>query len=40
MIVWSSESKLAYENIIDDILEKWNIEIALNFEKLTNNLLN
>lgn len=39
MIVWSDESKLAYEHIIDDILEKWNIEVAFKFEELTNNLL-
>ncbi len=40
MIVWSDEAKNTYEAVIDDLLEKWPIDIALEFEELTNDLLN
>ncbi|RFC54976.1 type II toxin-antitoxin system RelE/ParE family toxin [Brumimicrobium aurantiacum] len=39
MIIWSEEAKYSYENIIDDILAKWNVKTALNFEQKVNNLL-
>lgn len=39
MIVWSNEAKKTYEAIIDDILKKWPVNIALDFEQETNNLL-
>jgi plasmid stabilization system protein ParE len=38
-IVWSNEAKLTYEAIIDDLLRKWAVEIALNFENDTNAVL-
>jgi plasmid stabilization system protein ParE len=38
-IVWSDEAKLTYESIIDDLLKKWPTDIALDFEKRTNELL-
>lgn len=39
MIVWSNEAKVTYEAIIDDILKKWSVDIALDLEQETNNLL-
>lgn len=39
MIVWSNEAKEAYEAIIDDILKKWPVKMALDFEQKTNHLL-
>ncbi len=39
MIIWSNEAKEAYEAIIDDILKKWPVNIALDFEQKTNILL-
>jgi hypothetical protein len=39
-IIWSNEAKITYEEIIDDLLIKWPIDIALDFENRTNNLLN
>jgi hypothetical protein len=38
-IVWSKEAKITYEEIIDDLLIKWPIDIAIDFETRTNNLL-
>ncbi len=38
-IVWSTEAKTTYENIIDDLLKKWPNDIALEFEQRTNDLL-
>lgn len=38
-IVWSNEAKINYENIFDDVLKKWPIQIALDFERNTNELL-
>lgn len=39
MIIWSTQAKMSYEDIIDDLLRKWSVDIALEFEKLTNYLL-
>ncbi len=39
-IVWSDEAKTTYENSIDDLLKKWPIEVALDFEYKINDLLN
>ncbi|MEX1192129.1 MAG: type II toxin-antitoxin system RelE/ParE family toxin [Brumimicrobium sp.] len=39
MIVWSDEAKKTYEAVIDDLLKKWPINVALDFEEKTNNLL-
>ena len=38
-IVWSEYAKSSYEDIIDFILKQWNIEVALEFEKITNRAL-
>ena len=32
-IIWSHQAKSTYENIIDDLLNKWKIEIVLDFEQ-------
>jgi len=39
IIIWSNQAKYSYENIIDNLLKNWNIEIVLSFEKFTNELL-
>ena len=39
VIIWSNQAKISYENIIDNILKQWSIEIALKFELLTNKFL-
>lgn len=39
MIVWSDEAKHTYEKIIDDLLKKWPLTIALDLENKTNDLL-
>ena len=39
MIVWSDEAKKTYEAIIDDLLEKWSLNIAIDLEEKTNDLL-
>ena len=39
MIVWSDEAKHTYEEIIDDLLKKWPLTIALDLENKTNDLL-
>ena len=39
-IIWSYQAQKMYELIIDDLLKKWPIEITLDFEYRTNNLLN
>lgn len=39
MIVWSDEAKHTYEEIIDDLLKKWPLTIALGLENKTNDLL-
>lgn len=38
-INWSNKAKEQYEKIIDDLLERWPIQIALDFESLTDLLL-
>lgn len=40
MIVWSDEAKHTYEEIIDDLLKKWPLTIAIDLENKTNDLLN
>ncbi len=39
MIIWSDEAKKGYEKIIDDLLNKWPVNIALDFEQKMNELL-
>ena len=39
IIVWSDEARKTYDNTIDDLIDKWKIDIALDFEDKTNNLL-
>jgi plasmid stabilization system protein ParE len=39
MIIWSNQAKVSYEKIIDDLLDRWTIEVAYEFENLTNELL-
>jgi len=31
-IRWSLEARLSYENIIDDLITLWNIDVAESFE--------
>jgi hypothetical protein len=38
-VVWSDEAKTMYELIIDDLLTKWPLEIALKFEQNTTELV-
>jgi len=38
-IIWSDEARKTYDNTIDDLIDKWQIEIALDFEEKTNSLL-
>lgn len=33
-IIWSDAAKVAYEKLIDSLLEIWDVEVALNLEKL------
>jgi len=39
MIIWSDEAKITYNGIIDYLLKEWHIEIAIDFEDKTNELL-
>ena len=39
IIIWSEQAKVSYEKIIDNLLNECTIDIALNFETLTNKLL-
>jgi len=39
MIIWSDEAKITYDDTIDGLLKKWHIEIAIDFEDKTNDLL-
>lgn len=39
MIVWSNEAKKTYEAIIDDLLNKWPVNVAIDFEEKTTILL-
>ena len=38
-IIWTEQAKISYEKIIDNLIEKWNTNIAFNFENLTNEIL-
>jgi len=38
-IIWTEQAKISYEKIIDNLIEKWNTDIAFNFENLTNEIL-
>ena len=38
-IVWSEQARTSYIKTIDNLLENWTIEIVINFENLTNNVL-
>ena len=38
-IIWSNQAKISYEKTIDNILEQWSVNIAFDFEILTNKLL-
>ncbi len=38
-ISWSKEAIFQYESIIDNLIEKWPINVAQDFEFLTNSLL-
>ena len=38
-IIWSNQAKVSYEKTIDSLLKQWNVDIAINFETLTNELL-
>ena len=39
IIIWSDQAGKSYNKMIDDILERWNPDIAEDFENITNNLL-
>jgi hypothetical protein len=39
IIVWSDEAPNTYDNAIDDLIDKWEIEVVLDFETKTNLLL-
>ena len=32
IIVWSDEARKTYDNIIDDLIDKWKVAITINFE--------
>ena len=38
-IIWSNQAKISYEKTIDLILKQWSVDIAIDFENKTNNLL-
>lgn len=38
-VIWSDEAKQRFENIIDDLIDNWPIEIVLRFEFLVFNLI-
>jgi mRNA-degrading endonuclease YafQ of YafQ-DinJ toxin-antitoxin module len=38
-IIWSEQAKKSYEKTIDNLLERWTIDIVLKFENLTNSTL-
>lgn len=39
IVVWSDEARKTYDNTIDDLLIKWQIGVAIDFEDKTNALL-
>ena len=38
IIVWSDEARNTYDYTIDELIDKWEIEIAIDFEEKTNAL--
>jgi len=38
-IIWSEQAKISYIKSIDDLFERWTIDIVFKFESLTNNTL-
>ena len=38
-IIWSEQAKKSYEKTIDNLLERWTIDIVFKFENLTNSTL-
>ncbi len=38
-LVWSDEARNTYDNTIDDLIDKWEIDIVLDFQEKTNTLL-
>ena len=38
-IVWSEQAKTSYIKTIDNLFKNWTIDIVINFENLTNNVL-
>lgn len=39
IIIWSDEARKTYDNTIDDLIDKWGIEIVIDFEEKTIELL-
>lgn len=39
IIIWTNQAKVSYEKTLDFILEQWTPNIAFDFEKRTNKLL-
>jgi len=39
IIIWSEQAKKSYEKAINNLLERWNIDIVLRFENRTNGIL-
>jgi hypothetical protein len=39
ILVWSDEARKTYDTTIDDLIDKWQIDIVLDFEEKTNTLL-
>lgn len=38
-IIWTNKAKTSYEKIIDNLIERWTIDIVEDFENRTNKLL-
>lgn len=38
-IIWSDEARKTYDKTIDELIVKWQIDIAIDFEDRTNSLL-
>jgi hypothetical protein len=38
-LVWSDEARNTYDNTIDELIAKWEIDIVIDFEEKTNTLL-
>ena len=39
IIIWSDEARKTYNKTIDDLIDSWQIEIVIDFEEKTNELL-